>query len=274
MTARHGVRWAVRHRSPGDELMMKLGGVEVVGTSIAALATAFAVPRYRTAIDMGRCSPTLAAQDTVLLTHCHSDHVAGLVAWLSAHTRRHTGRTTRLVVPAERRDALTRALLVWPDLDGVRRRVDLEGVIVGARPGDTVSVEDGVARAIPADHPVPSLGWALADSATARPRVVFSGDGAPGLYGDHPELLDGDAAVVDCSFVAGGSRVAARLSAHGHAADWNELRPDLRCDELVLAHLPPDLDPEELHDAFDLSSAGPALAAWWPAPVTTSLESP
>lgn len=274
MTARHGVRWAVRRRSAGDELMMELAGVEVVGTSIAALATAFAVPRYRTAVDMGRCSETLAAQDTVLLTHCHSDHVAGLVAWLSAHTRRHTGRPTRLLVPAERREALTRALLVWPDLDGVRRRVDLEAVIAGARPGDMVDLESGVARALPADHPVPSLGWALADSATARPRVVFSGDGAPRLYREHPELLDADVAVVDCSFVSGGSRVAARLSAHGHAADWNDLRPDLRCDELVLAHLPADLDPEELSRAFDLRAAGPALAAWWPTPVTTSSETP
>lgn len=274
MTAPHRVRWAVPHRSPGDELMMELAGVEVVGTSVAALATAFAVPRYRVAVDMGRCSPTLAEQDTVLLTHCHSDHVAGLVAWLSAHTRRHTGRPTRLVLPAERRDELTRALLVWPDLDGVRRRVDLESVIVGARAGDTVVLENGVARAIPADHPVPSLGWALADNVTARPRVVFSGDGAPRLYREHPELLDAGAAVVDCSFVSGGSRVAARLSAHGHASDWNELRTDLPCDELVLAHLPADLDTEELHDAFDLGADGPTLAAWWPSPVTTSLESP
>ena len=268
------MRWAVRHQSPGDELKMDLAGVEVVGTSIAALATAFAVPRYRTAVDMGRCSQTLAAQDTVLLTHCHSDHVAGLVAWLSAHTRRHTGRPTRLVVPAERREPLTRALTVWPDLDGVRRRVDLEAVIVGARPGDTVELASGVARALPADHPVPSLGWALADSVTARPRLVFSGDGAPRLYHEQPELLDADVAIVDCSFVSEGSRVAARLSAHGHAADWNDLRPHMRCDELVLAHLPADLDPEELSRTFELRSTGPTLAAWWPAPVTTGSESP
>lgn len=274
MTTRDGLRWAVRHRSPGDELTMRLAGLEVIGTSIAALATAFAVPRYRTAVDMGRCSPVLAQQDTVLLTHCHSDHVAGLVAWLSAHTRRHSDRPTRLVVPSERREALTRALLVWPDLDGVRRRVDLESVIIGARPGDVVELADGVARAIPADHPVPSVGWALADSSGSRPAIVFGGDGAPGLYREHPELLDAEVAVVDCSFVADGTRIAARLSAHGHVADWSELRPDLPCEELVLAHLPADLDPDALYGAFEPRSGGPSLAAWWPEPVTTSPESP
>lgn len=71
----------------------------LIGVSIAALATAFAIDRFSTAVDMGRCSALLAAQETVLLTHCHSDHVAGLIAWLSAHTRRHRGQPTRVVVP-------------------------------------------------------------------------------------------------------------------------------------------------------------------------------
>jgi ribonuclease BN (tRNA processing enzyme) len=269
-----GMRWATRNHAAGDELVMHLAGLEVVGTSIAALATAFAIPRYRVAVDMGRCSPTLAAQDTVLLTHCHSDHVAGLVAWLSAHTRRHEGRPTRVVVPAERRDALVTALSVWPDLDGVRRRVDLETVVTGASPGDAFDLDGGAVTAIPAEHPVPSLGWALSDATDGRPRLVFAGDGSPQLYGRRPELLDSDAAVVDCSFVAARTLVAARLSGHGHVSDWNTLRPDLPCDELVLAHLPADLDPRRLADAFDPDASGPTLAAWWPEPVTESSHRP
>ena len=65
------------------ELEIEVGGARLSGSSVAAIATAFAVDRFKTAVDMGRCSALLAAQDTVLLTHCHSDHVAGLVAWLS-----------------------------------------------------------------------------------------------------------------------------------------------------------------------------------------------
>ena len=79
----------------GGELRLEVDGLEVVGTSIGALATAFAVDRFKAAVDMGRCSALLAAQDTVLLTHCHADHVAGLIAWLSAHTRRFRGRPSR-----------------------------------------------------------------------------------------------------------------------------------------------------------------------------------
>ena len=92
------------------ELQLDTAGVAIAGVSIAALATAFAVDRFKTAIDMGRCSALLAAQETVLLTHCHSDHVAGLIAWFSAHTRRHRGRPTRVVVPDGRRAELRAAL--------------------------------------------------------------------------------------------------------------------------------------------------------------------
>jgi len=36
-----------------------------------------------------------------------------------------------------------------------------------------------------------------------------------------------------------GTSVAARLAKHAHLSDWVALAPKLRCDHLVLAHLPP-----------------------------------
>lgn len=268
------VRFARPHDPHASELTMDLGGLTVVGTSIGALATAFAVSELRLAIDMGRCSPILAAQDTVLLTHCHSDHTAGLVAWLSAHTRRHQGRATRIAVPSERRSALLEALRHWPDLDGVRRRVDLEEVLVGVAEGDQIELEGGAfAVATAARHTTVAVGWALHLDAAERPRVVFGGDSSPGLYADHPEILDADAAVVDCTFVDSGSRLASRLSGHGHLTDWVELCGRLPCDELVLAHLPHEADPHVIANTFGGSPIHPRLAAWLPRPVTSEPRS-
>ena len=96
------VRFPEPTASGTGELRFAIDGLELVGTSVSALATAFAVDDLKTAVDMGRCSALLAAQQTVLLTHCHSDHVAGLVAWLSAHTWRHEGSPTQVVVPQDR----------------------------------------------------------------------------------------------------------------------------------------------------------------------------
>jgi len=223
------------------ELSLELGGHRIVGSSVSALATAFAIDRARTAIDMGRCSALLAAQDTVLLTHCHSDHVAGLVAWLSAHTRRHRDRPTRVVVPEARRSQLLAALQIWPDLDGVRRRLDLEHALVPASPGTRVALDGGaLATAFAVRHNTATLGWSVAWGPDERPAVVFAGDGTVEPFRSDPSLLDAAIAVVDCSFVEPGTRVAARLGGHGHLADWLELLPDLDCDALVLAHLPPE----------------------------------
>ncbi len=233
------------------------------GVSLGALATAFAIDRWKVAVDMGRCSALLAAQETVLLTHCHSDHVAGLLAWLSSRTRPEWQGRARIVVPARRRDELVAALSSWPDLDRVRRLLPLERVITGAEPGDRVELAGGWARAFRTHHSVPSLGWQLGPAAEQRPRLVVTGDTTVQPFAADAGLLDAAVAVVDCSMVRPGARLLARLSGHSHLRDWLELLPGLPCDHLVLAHLPPDSTVAELRDLLqDLPYEGPTVTPW------------
>lgn len=260
----NGARFPAMLRGDRWELSWDAGGTEIVGGSVAALATAFAVPRYSVAVDMGRCSAALAAQGTVLLSHCHSDHVAGLLAWLSAHTRRYREGTTRVYLPVDRREALLEVLRIWPDLDGVRRRVDLDDVLAGVAPGEAVPLAGGgEARAFAVRHTVPSLGWAVG-LAGARPDAVFAGDGTVEPFRENPELLDAGLALVDCTLVEPGTRVAARLAGHGHLKDWLELAPSLGCDTLALAHLPPGLEAQRVVEliASEPPARGPQLAVW------------
>jgi len=273
---RHAENGRVRFPEPAPdlwELCFEEGSSELTGVSVAALATAFAVDRFSTAIDMGRCSARLAAQETVLLTHCHSDHVAGLIAWLSAHTRRHRGRPTRVVVPAEKRADLLAALEIWPDLDGVRRRVVLDEVIVGARPGTSIGLANGgSARAFAVRHNTASLGWAVAAGVGTRPALIFAGDGTVEPFREDPTKLDASLAVVDCSFIDPGTRVAARLGGHGHLMDWIELLSDLRCDVLVLAHLPPEATAESVLKRLPEELPGTAMVVPWVAGPGTDLR--
>jgi len=240
---------------------LRLDGL--TGVSVAALATAFALERHATAIDMGRCSALLAAQETVLLTHCHSDHVAGLIAWLSAHTRRHRGRPTRVVVPAPKCAELLAALEIWPDLDGVRRRVALAEAVEPAETGDVVALTGATATAFAVRHNTASLGWAIRSDGGDRPAIVFTGDSTVEPFRAEPGLLDAEMAVVDCSFVDPGTRVAARLGGHGHLADWLELLPDLSCDTLVLAHLPPETTASDILDRLPDPLPGAATLVPW-----------
>ncbi len=259
----HHVQFPVDAGTGTGELRLRVGALELIGTSISALATAFVVEDLKTAIDMGRCTALLAEQETVLLTHCHSDHVAGLVAWLSAHSRRHRGSPTTVVVPTDRRQQLLEALRIWPDLDGVRRRVELADSLIGAEPGDTVGLaRGGWARSFRVHHSTVSLGWAIGGAGTARPWFVFTGDGTVLPFADDPDLLDATIAVVDCSFLETGTRVAARLGGHGHLQDWIELLPDLKCDALVLAHLPAEATVDKVTRLVGDIEDGPMLVPW------------
>ena len=247
----------------GGDLAWRGGPVPVVGRSVAALVTAFTLDGVDAAVDMGACSAELAARGTVLLTHCHADHVAGLVAWLSARTRRHAGGTVRVALPAERRETLLAALEAWPELEGVRRRCDLQAALIGVRPGDRVELDGGWAEALPARHGVPAVGWRVWRTGGTRAAVVFTGDGTVEPFRERPGLLEAELAVVECTFLGPGERTAARWSGHAHLADWAELAPDLPCGRLALAHLPAGTGAAGLERVLAAWPPGaPPLVAW------------
>jgi len=221
------------------ELELRVAGLTLRGTSVAARATAFAVPAMGVALDVGRMSPTMAEQPVVLLSHGHLDHLSGVLAYLNVRARFHTGEPTRLVAPDAVAGALRLALAVMPGMESVRKRLRLEDVIVGAVPGDTVALARGTATAFALDHGVPALGWSLRLPRAPRSGLVYAADGSTAPFAADPALLDARVAIVECTFVERNRRVAARLAKHAHLKDWVEIAPSLRCDHLVLAHLPP-----------------------------------
>lgn len=220
------------------ELEAALGGVTLRGTSVAARATAFAVPELGVALDLGRLSPSIAAQPVVLVSHTHLDHFSAVLAYLNLRARFWPGEPPRLVVPTEVAEPLRAALRLMPGVDSVRKRLDVDAAVVGVAAGEEVPLGGGRAEAFAADHGRPALGWRLYRGDACRAALVFAGDGTTEPFLARPELLDGAAAVVECTYVEDNRRIAARLARHAHLKDWIELAPRLTCDTLVLAHLP------------------------------------
>lgn len=221
------------------ELEAVLGGLTLRGTSVAARATAFALPELGVAVDLGRLTPAIAAQPVVLLTHAHLDHLSAVLAYLNVRARFHREVSPRLVVPVDVAAPLRAAFRLMPGVDSVRKRLDVDGAIAGVGPGEEVALANGRAVPFAADHGRPALGWRVFHGQETRPSFVFGGDGTTDPFVEDPGLLDARVAVVECSFVEENRRVAARLARHAHLKDWLELGPRLRCDALVLAHLPP-----------------------------------
>ena len=256
---------SLRRGAAPPELEWRWGGLTLIGTSIAARATAFAVPDLGVALDVGRMTPLLAAQPVVLLSHGHLDHLSGVLAYLNVRARFHSGELTRLVVPREIRDALRGALDLLPGMESVRKRLDLERAIVGAEAGDRIEFGAGHAVAFACDHGVPALGWRLFRPGRERAVLAYAGDGSTGPVAADPALLDADAAVVECTFVEPNRRIAAQLSRHAHIRDWIEIAPRLPCDRLVLMHLPPLAADELRRLVAPLAAAFPGeLVAWAP----------
>ncbi len=222
------------------ELSFTFDGWQLVGTSVAARATAFAIPELGVAIDVGRLTPAVASQPDLLVTHAHLDHTAGLLAYLNLRARLFGQEPTRVWVPASMHRELVSALGLFPGMASVQKKMALEEVIFAVEDGQEIPFPWGTARAFSVRHSVPTLGWALVRRGEPEKLVVFASDGDPRLFREKPELLSAQVAVVECSFVEENRRLAARLSAHAHVLDWVELAPELRCHVLVLSHLPED----------------------------------
>jgi len=227
------------------DLQLAVGGLTLLGTSVGARATSFALPELGVALDVGRLTPIVAAQPVVLLSHGHLDHLAGVLAYLNVRARFHEGEPASVFGPPEVTGALRRALALLPGMESVRKRRRLDDLVRDADPGVEVALRGGRARPFPVDHGVPAFGWTLWAGAAERPALVYAGDGSADPFRAAPELLDARVAIVECSCPEPKRRIAARLAKHAHVLDWVELAPDLACDELVLAHLP-ELPPDEL----------------------------
>jgi ribonuclease BN (tRNA processing enzyme) len=229
------------------ELQLAVGGLTLLGTSVGARATAFALPELGVALDLGRLTPILAEQPVVLLSHGHLDHLAGVLAYLNVRARFHGDEATALFGPPEVTGPLRQALALMPGMESVRKRSRLENIVRDADPAVEVELRGGRARPFPVDHGVPTLGWTLWAGRSERPALVYAADGTVDPFRAAPELLDATVAIVECSCPERNRRIAARLAKHAHVLDWVELAPELTCDSLVLAHLP-DLPADELED--------------------------
>ncbi|OPY93086.1 MAG: ribonuclease Z [Syntrophaceae bacterium PtaU1.Bin231] len=245
------------------ELELSLGGITLGGASVAARATAFAVPELDVALDLGRLSPATAERSVVLLTHGHLDHLAGVLAYFNVRARFHSGEPTRVYGPPEVIDPLQQALAFMPGMESVRKRMRLDDVMQPAFPGQRVSLPHGQAVPFELDHGVPGLGWRLFWPGAPRPVLVYGGDSATTVYERDPGLLDADIALVECTFIEPNRRVAARLSGHAHILDWLELSPRLRTDNLVLAHLPALPWGELVEHTAPLAAALPGRLVLW-----------
>ncbi len=153
--------------------MLELAGIRVRAVSVGGLETCIELPEWGLCFDIGRCPPTAARLETVLVTHPHIDHLGGIASHVGLRDLWKMRPPTYLV-PAEYVEDFEVLLGAWRRLD----RADLPCTIVPMRPGQEHDLGKGrVVRAFRAVHRVPTLGYALVRRrARLKPELV----GLPG----------------------------------------------------------------------------------------------
>ncbi len=244
--------------------------------SLGGIATTVSLPEFSVSVDIGVCTPAALRTQTILLTHGHADHLAGLVTWLGVR-RLYGMKPGRIVVPAGLADPVRRLI----DVLGELQRRPYEVSLCAVEPhGECVLSNGLVARAFAVDHGVPSAGWAIVrrvvklrpeylglpgerivelkqdpanDLFVTRdePLVAVTGDTmASGLDTDDPLVADARVLFAEATFVDDRRTVAhALIGRHTHLDELVPVLQRIRAQAIVLYHFSQIYRPGEVEEA-------------------------
>jgi ribonuclease Z len=136
---------------------LELAGIEIEAHSVGGIETAIHLPRWRVALDVGRCPAELVARDRILFTHGHMDHMGGVAYHCATRALRGMGPPT-YYVPRSYARALERLLEVWRTID----HSEMPHRTVAVEAGEEVALRpDLVAKPFRSFHTTPVLGYAV-----------------------------------------------------------------------------------------------------------------
>ncbi|HET9626969.1 MAG TPA: MBL fold metallo-hydrolase [Kofleriaceae bacterium] len=253
------------------------GPLTVRGISVGGVYTSLGVPELGLVLDAGASPRSLAAIDTLLLSHGHADHVGALPAMLGIRALSGKTRPPRVVMPAEIVDDLLTGLAALSRL----QRFPLAIEPIGMRPGDEIELRGDLrVRAVRTFHPVPSLAY-LVVRRIAKLRPELAGLTGPQIAArrragevvtdhedrielayatdtlitalDHaPALLAARTLILECTFLdERKSRDAARAGCHVHLDDILERADQFANEHIVLMHFSQIYRPDEIAGILD-----------------------
>ena len=158
---------------------LELGGVRLVGVSVAGEQTVVQAPGLGVCFDVGLCPRACLAAPMVALSHGHVDHVGGLMYYFAQRHGKRMG-AGRVACHEALADPIRRIMAACIEMEGrptlfevVAMREDDELILEGGKEGGQEGGEVGrTLRAFETQHTVPSLGF-----------VVLEGGGGGGRGG-------------------------------------------------------------------------------------------
>ncbi len=239
----------------------QLGGVRLLGYSVAGEETVIAAPELNVCFDVGKAPSEILAIDHVLLSHGHMDHSAGIAYYFSQ--RNFVGNNGgTVIVPPSLVDPLRDLMRVWGRIEGHVSPAN----IIGLEPGNKFQVRRGLdVHAFAPNHGVDSLGFCVVDvrhklkpeysdrtgpelAALKKqgvkieydvevPLVAFCGDTAKGDWLNQEFVRAARVLILECTFFEADHVKRARAGYHMHVKDVARLLPQMKNDHILLAHV-------------------------------------
>ena len=253
------------------------GPYTIRGISVGGVYTSLAVQELGLLFDAGASPRSLAAIDTILLSHGHVDHVGALPALLGIRALHGKTKPPRIVMPAEIVDDLRAGLLSLSKLQ--RWPLDIEAI--GMNPGDELALRpDLVVRAVRTFHPVPSLAYIVVRKvAKLKPELVglagpeiaarrragedvntyedrlelaYATDTLVTALDHAPDLLKARVLIVEATFLDDRKSLeAARAGCHIHLDEIIERADRFHNEHVVLMHFSQLYRPDEVATILD-----------------------
>lgn len=132
-------------------------GIRLQGYSLAGISTSIAMPDADVLFDVAQGLPFQTPFNTILLTHAHMDHAAGLPYLISQKSMQSRPKPL-VIMPAEAVDPLKRIMSIWHEIDQFEYPFEFRAV----KPGEIIRLKgDYFAKTFPTFHRVPSQGYTI-----------------------------------------------------------------------------------------------------------------
>ncbi|HEX7703914.1 MAG TPA: MBL fold metallo-hydrolase [Kofleriaceae bacterium] len=247
------------------------------GVSLGGVYTSIACPELGLLFDAGIPARSLAAADTILLSHGHVDHVGALPAVLGIRALHGKSKPPRVIMPAEIVDDLMAALNALTKL----QRWPLNIEAIGMRAGEERELRGDLrVRAVQTFHPVPSLAYMImrrisklkpefhdlpGPEIAARRRageemlvheeraeLAYVTDTLISAFDHGPELFDARVLVMECTFLDGKKSLeGARAGCHIHLDEIIERAEKFTNETIVMMHVSQLYRPDEVASILD-----------------------
>lgn len=239
----------------------RIGGIRLLGYSLAGEETVIIAPELNVAFDIGRAPREVVAIDHICLSHGHMDHAAGIAYYFSQ--RAFLGNSPgAVIVHPELVEPVRNVIRAWAALEGHLSPHN----VVGLEPGSDYEIRRNlVVRAFPVNHGPRCLGFAVIEKRhklnpryqgmTAQqivalkrkgvevnvhfevPLIAYCGDTADGEFLDLDYVRNARILLIECTFIDREHVYRARAGRHLHLIDLPRILPRLRNPHVVLTHL-------------------------------------